>query len=570
MAPENLSRAWRVWVVGMIALGLGACVWLAQWNRTPEGGTIPYFTTEVGKVRAPLPYRIVSFQRGRADKNLIKLAAQLGFNGVQFQIEGSNEKGIKDFAARDAKEHLIDYCHSLHMQVTVWVHEFSDLPPRYGLHYEANPDYLGPPAVDNQKLWDLLDKRYEWILSEAIPKVDGLALTTVETQVNATSTPLMLKLVNLIDAKCREHKKSLIVRTFVWKPEELEGVMGAVKQMPDDVVVMSKVVPQDWQMRGGNAAEIGAVGKRAQIVEYDVAGEYFLLDKVANCMVDLLKKQFDYGLSKGVQGICVRVDRQDPDPLTPLDADNISVLYQPQEVNLWALGMMAAGATDSTDEIWEKWAEYRYGQKAAPAVIAALKPTGDVVAEMLSVGPFTHGDTRTYPPVPQQTIFDENWQNWRWDNTYLPVLHRAREGDAAFVDSVRAQKAGALAEADQCLAELEKAKVNLPEREYEILHTKLLSNKVQLEFRSAAIMATMHYRQMENAHGVAQTSAALEQYRKDLTDVRALADRLKEYPEPQEVHYLGKTWQLGAPLDINAEELRGWLEVAQRALPASN
>ena len=44
------------------------------------------------------------------------------------------------------------------------------------------------------------------------------------------------------------------------------------------VVVLSKVVPQDWQMRGENAAEIGAVGNLPQIVEYDAAGEYFLSD----------------------------------------------------------------------------------------------------------------------------------------------------------------------------------------------------------------------------------------------------------------------------------------------------
>src|SRR4051794_31936926 len=100
-------------------------------------------------------------------------------------------------------------------------------------------------------------------------------------------------------------------------------------------------------MRGGNAAEIGAVGKRPQIVEYDVAGEYFLKGDVATCFPDLVKRQFDYGLTKGVQGICVRVDR-----------DDFNVLYQPQEVNLWTLGFLAAGASNDLDDIWNKWATY--------------------------------------------------------------------------------------------------------------------------------------------------------------------------------------------------------------------
>ena len=67
---------------------------------------VPDFAIEGGKVRAPLKERIVSFHQGRADKNLIKLAAQLGFNGVQFQLEGSNEGAIENPRARDGREHL--------------------------------------------------------------------------------------------------------------------------------------------------------------------------------------------------------------------------------------------------------------------------------------------------------------------------------------------------------------------------------------------------------------------------------------------------------------------------------
>ena len=82
----------------------------------------PPIHVELGKVRPAMPYRIVSFHRGRADKQLIRLAAELGFNGVQFQIEGSTVLGIKDFAERDRREGLVDFCHSLGMNVTVWVH----------------------------------------------------------------------------------------------------------------------------------------------------------------------------------------------------------------------------------------------------------------------------------------------------------------------------------------------------------------------------------------------------------------------------------------------------------------
>jgi hypothetical protein len=553
-APPAAAPRSRIAITILLALFLGIAAVYVAFHRRPDPGAIPKFTTNLNVVRPALPDRIVSFHRGRADKHLILLASQLGFNGVQFQIEGSNEEGIKDFAARDEKERLVDYCHSLGMKVTVWVHELADLPTFF------SPNYLGPVSVDNEKIWKRIDERYEWILGTALPNIDGLVLTVVETQIKATDTDLMLKLVNLLDDKCRKYKKQLVVRTFVWHPEELESVIPVVQQMPDDVVVMSKCVPQDWQMRGGNAAEIGAFGKRPQIVEYDVAGEYFLTNNVANCMVDRLKEQFEFGISKNVQGICVRVDRYDA-----------SVIWEPNEVNLWALGLLAAGATDNTDEIWSRWATYRYGEQAAPAVIKALKPTSTVIAEMLSIGPFTYGDTRG-PNIkgrpslqiaqPDDDLFNKNWQMWRWDKTYLPILEKASVGDPAFVEQIRLQQAAARTAANQSLAELEKARPFLSDKEYQILYTKLLTNQVQFEYRSAATLAALHARQMVQAQTPAQYNAIADLYKQDIAAIQKLADTFSNYPDPATFDYLGKRWQVNAPLAISYEQLSDWITSA--------
>jgi len=513
-------------------------------NRIPTprpGAMIPDFTVPLAKVRKPLPYRIISFHRGRADKNLIKLAANLGFNGVQFQIEGSNIRGLMDFAARDASEHLVDYCHELGMKVTVWVHEFSDLPGPW------MPEYLGPETADNEKLWSYLDERYEQILSSIVPNVDGLVLTVVETQVRATDPAVMRRLVALLSAKCAAHKKSLIVRTFVWYPDEFENVMAAIKSLPEDTVIMSKVVPQDWQMRGINAPEIGNVGGRAQIVEYDACGEYFLKDALANCMVDLLKKQFDYGLSKNVQGICVRADR-----------DDASVLWEPTEVNLWTLGLLAGGVTDKAEEVWSRWATYRYGAAAAPGVIRALQPTEQVVAELLSVGPFTFGDTRRSPALPDdEDIFLTNWQNWRWDQSLLPEYYKAAEGDAAFTEAVGKQKEAAMKLADECLANLELVREKLPEVEYEILRTKLLTNKAQLAVRGPMVMATLEYLAMRRTFDDVREQALSAAMKANIEKVRQVADSLDE-EWPEEVWHLGKKWCVGQPEDLDREQLYRW------------
>jgi len=503
-----------------------------------SAATRPAIAITPGKIRPPLPYRIVSFHRGRADKELIRLAHDLGFNGVQFQIEWSTVSGVKEFARRDAEEHLVDYCHSLGMQVTLWVHELNEIPR------EWMPEYLGPVDAGNDKLFALLDDRYEWMLRDAVPNVDGLVLTVVETEIRATDTDFLAKLVALLRQKTDKYRKSLIFRTFVWYPDELQSTMAAIDKFPADQLVMSKCTPQDWNTRGISAAEIGHVGSRPQIIEYDVAGEYFLRNTVANCMPELLKKHFDYGIQNNVSGICVRVDR-----------DDASVLNQPSEVNLWTLGMLATGASDNLDEIWNAWAANRYGPSAASGVITALKPTGGVVSEMLSVGPFSFSDPRWPLPLADEDVFGDLWQNWWWDKSYLPARDAAEDGDPAFTAQVAADKAAARLQADRCLWNLELVKDKLSPEDYQILKTRLLSNQVQLAFRSAMIMATLHYRRLASAPDQGARDAANEAMRQDLEQLRQVIR--PQYPPAQELKYLGTTFAVGSP-DIPREWLYKW------------
>ncbi len=499
----------------------------------------PAIHVEFDKVRPRLPYRMISFHRGRGDKRLIRLAHDLGFNGVQFQIEGSTVDGIKDFAKRDSQEHLVDFCHNLGMEVTVWVHEMSDLPPAW------MPDWLGPVTTENQPLWKLLDDRYEWVLRDAIPNVDGLALTVVETQVRATNTQVMLKLAALLQDKCKKYNKSLMVRTFVWFPEEFENVMAAVNQLPSNMVIMSKCVPQDWNLRGMFASEIGKVGGRPQIIEYDVAGEYFRRNFVANCMPERLKAQFDAEMKTNISGICVRVDRED---------DN--VLNQPNEMNLWTLGMLADGATDNLDEIWNAWARNRFGPAAADGVVRALKTTGDVVSEMLSVGPFSFGDNRKFPQIGDEDIFGQLHQNWWWDDSYAAVHMKGETGDPAFTAEVASAKEQARQLADQSLRDLDLIRDQLAPQDYSILKTRLLSNRVQLGFRAPMVMAVLHYRRMMNAPTPADRQAADIALQKDLTAVRQAGSTI--YAAPKQITWLGQNWSVDAPDDYSRDAINAW------------
>ena len=334
---------------------------------------------------------------------LIKLAKEVGYNGVQIQTENGTLKPLEKFAEYNQRTHLVENCHQLGMQVSIWIHELNDIPDEFLLKPDAgklkpgeivcNYGFTGAEKIvlniNDPKLWALLDTRYDYILTKLIPDVDVLVLTVTETQVHATNPELFVPLVRFLDDKCRKHGKQFQVRTFVWHPEDLDNLMTTIQKLPQDVMVMSKCVPQDWHLRSINSPELGQVGNRGQIEEWDVEGEYFGLNKLVNCMSGLLQRQFDYGMSQGIKGICVRVDR-----------DNQSVLHQPSEANMWALGLLASGRATTLEQVWKTWATNRYGSDAGLAVIPALIHTTEVVQEALYIENFSFGDGRGKPSMP--------------------------------------------------------------------------------------------------------------------------------------------------------------------------
>lgn len=499
----------------------------------------------------PLPYRMISFHRaypnkarqdqGTVSKAIIRRAAELGYNGVQFMFARQSLTELERFAEFDAKEGNVDFCHRQGMKVYLWIHELSELPGN------GEADYLGPVALNNQKLWDFLDRRYERVLGQLLPNIDGLVLTVVETQVRVTEPQMLTRLVLLLRDKCRQYGKELIVRTFVYYPSELEGVAACVRQLPDDVIVMTKSVVQDWQMRGVHDPIIGNVGNHRQIVEYDIAGEFFLLEAVANCMPDVLKEYFDYNRAHKATGVVVRADRF---------CSGSEVMDQPQEVNLWALGMWASGKTNSVDDVWQAWAEHRYGTHAAPGVIRALKPTSQVVTECINVGPFAFGDSRFFPPPNgDEDAFDLNYSNWKWDSSYRPLYQRALNGDPAIIQQTAGQKAEALRKAQECLTDLELVKRQLDPSDYEILKTRLANNQVQLECRAPIMLAYLRYRRFLNTNDAAEKKRVAAEIRKDLDQIRAIANR--EYPSAREIDYRGRKWRVGGPDFINGKGIHG-------------
>jgi hypothetical protein len=482
---------------------------------------------EVVSSQLPLPYRTVSFQGGKADLELIKLAREAGYNGVQIQLEYGNLEPLQKFAEYNKRTKLIAQCHNLGMQVSIWIHELSDIPEEFLLkrgpgrlkpgevvcHYGFSGDHQIVINLNDPKLWALLDQRYEHILKDLIPDADALVLTVTETQVHATNPELFIRLVQFLDAKCKKYGKRLHVRTFVWHLEDLKNLMATLQQLPGDVIIMSKCVPQDWHLRSINGLELGQVGNHEQIEEWDVEGEYFGKNKLINCMPGLLQRQLAYGVKQGIRGICVRVDRDDQ-----------SVLHRPSEVNMWTLGLLSSGKCGSVDDVWKTWAARRYG-KAGSAVIPALADSTDVVQEALYIENFSFFDSRQrVGPASEPDPFQHLANPQFWTKDYQPLYDRLVRGDAQEIARVESNKLAALQTASNSIVALELARPLLKTSDYTELRQGLLANQVQLGWRAPMHLAYLRHRLLVNTSDTIKREELIAAIREDLQAMRSVVE----------------------------------------------
>jgi hypothetical protein len=333
----------------------------------------------------------------------------------------------------------------------------------------------------------LLQERYDWVLGGILADIDALVLTVVERYdgINMSNPEGLKKIVDPIYAKCRQYNKKLILRTFLYRPGQLEDVKNCLDVLPDDIIVMSKVIPLDWHLRGIGNPVIGQFSPKQHFIEFDLCGEYFKLTYPALTFPEKIKRNLTFGISKGITGVCARVDRFDHE-----------ILGKVQEMNLWTLGMLSSGKTDSLDTIWKAYITETFGAVAVSGMSDVLQPTEQVLAEALCVGPFTFGNTRNAtPPVAMDSsdeigdnAFSNLWSNWVWDRSYYPMYLKIRDANRVTVENEEQANLLAIKQAEKCLKDLTSLKEKLPAKTYSSLQKHL---KINLYF-----IRTMHHVQM--------------------------------------------------------------------------
>ncbi len=470
------------------------------------------------------------------NRELVRLAAGLGFNDVTIQTERATVAKLEDLRRWADETGNFKFIKEQKMTISVWVHEFCELPPD-----------LGKPTLDNEKLWNLERERYRR-LCQLLPEVDYFVLTVVESDVRVTEDPVMLtKLVTIVNEECRKANKKLIYRTFQWHVEEADVMKRSMDTLPKDVIVMSKCVPQDWHLRGENDIFIGQAGQRDQFIEFDIAGEYNKLTHVACAFTDVLKRQLDYARKNNCDGFAVRVDRY-----------GASCYGQAQEANLWFLGLYGSGRCDDEQKIWHRYATELFGPKPAPAMIEALYPSGDVVAEAICVEQESFGYSRDVIPAARkmENPFDVLHSPAKWDKSIEPIYQKIITGDPEIIQRKAAAFEKRLASTDHSLRLIDSVKDELPPGAYPFFRWKLEENRFLLEMFCNMELAWLKDQRLRRASYPREKKGLEEQVQVHLKTFRQVYDS-------QSGKTLKATWR-GATHSLRRGSCHNWLEWLKR------
>jgi hypothetical protein len=226
------------------------------------------------------------------------------------------------------------------------------------------------------------------------------------------------------------------------------------------LAIMTKCVPHDWTPYYPFNPLLGDAAGLPQIVEIDLGEEFTGQSRILHCEPEYVRSVMDHARAKGVIGAVARVERYEN-----------KAIGTPNEVNLYAFGRLLVDASVSPESLWLEWATRRYGEKAAPFVIRALRRTFDITN--LTFFPCEYWITN-HSRIPSWSYaygHITSRQNAKW----IPSPKQLRWRDALLrpnadtLEWIAAEKDLAAKLCERALGDLEQAKAHLKTEDYDEL-----------------------------------------------------------------------------------------------------
>ena len=394
---------------------------------------------------------------------MIDLAAKQKINRIQLShniVMYAEELFWHPEQARNIED-ICKYARAKGLKTDLWTHEIE------GFTDDRLKD--GKADLDDPATWEWLQQKYRKLF-DLVPSCDGLVLTMHETQiyvwddrrVKSSLSPekRIGKLLNTLDEVCKERGKKLIVRTFAYEPKQLDFILNGLKEAPDDVIAMSKCVPHDWQPYYPNGPDIGKVGKKQQIVEFDLGNEFTGLSTIPYIDLPLIQSRLNYGIKNGIDGAVLRVERL-----------KWRAVDSPNQMNINVFSQILSDPGKDWKPLLKKQLVARYGAKSAPTLFTAFSRTMDIVNEGYFVLGYWVTNHSLLPDYGYAKKSLTGRTTAKWDPSTKPTQDKLFNPTPAIIAEMNRQKDHARNLARLSLADIEKAKTNLKPADYAQLRT---------------------------------------------------------------------------------------------------
>lgn len=406
-------------------------------------------------------------------KSIIDQAEDYDINTVSFSHEMIWETSVlynnADISERgEDLRTLAKYANARNLDTWIWIHELDNVPSHF-----IEKDKI---QMDKSGFWKWLEGRYNKLFID-FPEFDGIILTFHETEykifddkeVNSSLTKpeRFMRMITSINNSCVKYNKELVVRTFLYEPEQLEWVKKGL-QLADasNVIIQSKCVPHDWQPYYPNNPLIGAFPENRQIIEFDCSSEFTGKNKIPFACAQYFTRRFKYGLRfSEVSGYIARIDHGGHDGFNT-----------PNNINIYTLYRLSADSSATSVELWRDWAEKRYGKKAAPYVIKTLYPTEEIVKKTLFHLKFWITNKSHLPSFAYGNghISSRSMAKWRPNESiYKKTEEKLNNPDVQIYEKLLAEKEEAITMIQKALVDLRSGKKYFKVNDYDELRWQM-------------------------------------------------------------------------------------------------
>lgn len=172
--------------------------------------------------------------------------------------------------------------------------------------------------------------------------------------------------------------KEFALLTFSHYPWQERLLIEAVERMDSAVPIIldHKCQPGDWDIHRPVNNVLEHVNQKKAGMLFDGAGEYWGQCRVPFCLPEDIQARLQHALNynTNIRELGMRV---------MWEFDNVFDNYN--EINFYALMRFAKDPWIPIEQVWQDWAEERFGKEAAPAIVSALSRTQEIGSKIFYI-----------------------------------------------------------------------------------------------------------------------------------------------------------------------------------------